>query len=41
MTIDNDNIIINNDFNFFIDSLDNKSLENEKKNKNIDIAIIV
>ena len=30
--VDNDNIIIDNNFNSFIDSLNNKSLENEKRN---------
>ena len=30
MIVDNDNTIINNNLNFFTNSLDNKSLEKEK-----------
>ena len=41
MTIDNDDIIIDNDFNSFINGLDNKSLENKKWKKNTNIAIII
>ena len=40
MTVDNDDTIIDNDSNFFMNGLDNKSLENEKRNKNTNIAII-
>lgn len=40
MTIDNDNKIIDNDSNFSTDDLDNKSLENEKRNENTNMAMI-
>lgn len=40
MTSNNSNSIINNYFNFFMDSLDNKNLENKKRNKNTNIAMI-
>ena len=40
ITINNNKIIINNDFNFFINGLDNKNIKNEKKYKNINIIII-
>ena len=40
MTINDDNIIINNNFNSFMDGLDNKSLEKEKKNKNTNMVMI-
>ena len=39
--IDDNDIIINNNSNSFIDGLDNKSLENEKLNKSTNIAIII
>ena len=38
MTINDDNIIIDNDFNFFVNALDNKSLKNEKRNNNTNMA---
>lgn len=38
--INSDNKIINNDFNFFKDGLDNKILENEENNKSINMTII-
>lgn len=41
MTINDNDTIINNDFNSFTNSLNNKSLENEKRNENINIAIII
>ena len=41
MTVNNDDIIIDNDFNFSINGLDNKSLENEKKNESINMSIII
>lgn len=41
MTVNNDNIIINNDSNSSIDGLDNKGLENEKRNKSTNIAMII
>ena len=41
MTVNNDNIIIDNDSNSSIDGLDNKSLENEKRNKSTYIAMII
>lgn len=40
MTANDDNIIINHDFNFSIDDLDNKSLKNKKINKSSNIIII-
>ena len=41
MTIDDDNKIIDNASNFFTDGLNNKSLENEKRNKSTNIIIII
>ena len=40
MTIDDDDIIINNNSNSSTNSLDNKRLENEKRNENTNITII-
>ena len=40
MTIDDDDTIIDNDSNSSINSLDNKTLKNEKKNENTNIAMI-
>ena len=40
MTVDNDDIIIDNDFNSSTDDLDNKSLKNEKRNKNTNMTRI-
>ena len=39
--VNNNNIIIDNDFNSSIDSLNNKSLKNKKINKNTNMAIII
>lgn len=41
MTIDDDNIIIDNDSNFFTDVIDNKSLENEKRDQSTNMAMIM
>lgn len=41
MTIDDNNTIIDNDSNFFINSLDNKSPKKQKRNKSINMAIII
>ena len=41
MTPNNNNIIINNNFNSFTNGLNNKSLENKKRNKNTNILIII
>ena len=41
MIIDNDNIIIDNNSNFFTDGLDNKNLKKEKRNESINMAIII
>ena len=40
MTINYNNISIDNNFNFSINGLDNKSLEKKKRNESINIAII-
>ena len=41
MTINDNNIIIDNDFNFFMVGLNNKSLKNKKINKNTNIIMII
>lgn len=41
ITINENDTIINNNSNFLIDDLINKSLENEKRNKNTNITIII
>lgn len=40
MTINNDNIIIDNDFNFSMNDLNSKSLENKKRNKSTIMVMI-
>ena len=41
MTINDDDTIINNDSNFSTDSLNKKSLDNKKRNKSINMVIII